>query len=49
MPDWIINPYGIPYLAWVVFGVGLIICTAVGIAVGLAAAWRHREKRDGLR
>lgn len=49
MPDWIINPYGIPYLAWIVFVAGFVVCCAVGVAAGLASLWKNREKRDGLR
>jgi len=49
MLDFILNPYGVSYTAWVIFVVGLIICTAVGIAVGIVSMFRSREKRDGLR
>lgn len=47
--DWLLNPYGIGYGWWVIFVIGLITCTAVGIAAGLVAMWRGREKKDGLR
>lgn len=49
MPDWIVNPYGIPYAAWVIFAIGLLVCTVIGIIAGLSTLWTRREKRDGLR
>lgn len=47
--DWLLNPYGIGYTAWVFFIVGSIAAVAVGIAAGLAALWRNREKKDGIK
>ena len=49
MTDILLNPYDISYQWWILFGMGLVICVAFGIAAALATMWRNREKKDGLR
>lgn len=49
MLDTILNPYNLGWLALATFVIGTIVAVAVGIVAGLSAAWRAREKRDGLR
>jgi hypothetical protein len=39
--------YDIGYGWMVVFVIGSVIATAIGIAAGLRVMWDRREKRDG--
>lgn len=49
MLDWIVNPYGVPYAAYVVLWIALLVIVPVAIVVGvLRAVWAWREERDGL-
>lgn len=41
------SAYDIGYGWWIVFVIGSVVAVAVGIAAGLQAAWKGREKRDG--
>lgn len=39
----------VPEFWWQVFGVGLVISVAIGIAGGIVSFFRYRENRDGKR
>ena len=39
----------VPEFWWMVFGIGLTICVAVGIVAGVISAFTYREKQDGKR
>lgn len=50
MFDWIFNPTGVSYGAYVVLWIGLLVMLPVAIVVGcLRAVWSWRERRDGKR
>lgn len=50
MFDWIVNPYAVPFVAYVVLWIALIVMLPVALLVGgLRALWAWREKRDGKR
>lgn len=50
MLDWIINPEGVSYVAYVILWIGLLIILPVAFVVGfLRAMWSWREKKDGKR
>lgn len=48
MLDWILNPEGVSYPAFVIFVVGSIAALGIGFVVGLTKFYKNREKRDGL-
>lgn len=48
MMDWILNPYGVSYVWYVILWVGLLVMLPVAIIIGvLRAVWEWREVRDG--
>lgn len=49
MLDYILNPEGVTYTAFVIFVVGSIAALAGGFVYGLTRYYKEREKRDGVR
>lgn len=49
MLEWLFNPEGVGYGAYVLLWIALIIIFPVSLLVGgLRALWAWREKRDGI-
>lgn len=49
MLEWLFNPEGVSYFAYVILWIGLLVMLPVAIIVGvLRAVWSWREKRDGI-
>jgi membrane-anchored protein YejM (alkaline phosphatase superfamily) len=50
MLDWLLNPSGVPYVAYVVLWIALLVILPVAFVVGLLRAiWAWREGRDGVK
>lgn len=39
----------VPLFWWQIFGIGLVISVAIGVAAGFVSYWRSQERRDGKR
>ncbi len=50
MLDWILNPEGVSYGAYVILWIALLVMLPVALIVGvLRAVWEWRERKDGKR
>ena len=49
MLDWILNPTGTPYAAYVILWIILAVSIPAAFVWTLIKMWTRREKKDGLR
>lgn len=49
MFDFILNPEGVSYIAFVIFWIGALIAVMIGIGAGVVSMFKYREKRDERR